>query len=51
MQGAFEKAMEMCGTELLDRINYYKESWWPARKLVEEAVNDRYKVRFWDGKY
>ena len=43
-QGAFEKAMEVCGAELMDRITYYKESWWPARKLVEEAIADRFEV-------
>jgi len=44
VQGAFEKAMEVCGAELLDRITYYKESWWPARKLVEEAIADRFEL-------
>jgi len=38
----FKKAMEMCGLEFLDRIKYYKDSWLPARILVEEAVTERY---------
>jgi len=44
VQSAFDKAMDMCGAELLDRIMYYKESWWPARKLVEDAISDRFEV-------
>jgi len=34
----FDKAMEICGEEFADRLNYFKDSWLPARKLVEEAI-------------
>lgn len=40
----FKKAMEFCGLEFMDRINYYKDSWLPARTIVEEAVGTRKKV-------
>jgi len=43
-QRAFNKAMEVCGSELTDRINYYKDAWIPARTLVEEAIQDRFNV-------
>lgn len=44
IQAAFEKAMVMCGSEFTDRLNYYKDSWLPARKLVEESVAERHQV-------
>ncbi|PAA87143.1 hypothetical protein BOX15_Mlig029752g2, partial [Macrostomum lignano] len=33
----FAKAMELVGTEFRDRLSYYKDCWWPARKLVASA--------------
>ena len=38
------KAMEVVGKVFLDRVLYCKNSWLPARELVEEALNNRYKV-------
>ncbi|XP_052801144.1 MYG1 exonuclease-like isoform X2 [Mya arenaria] len=43
-QGQFMKAMEMVGSVFLDRVLFYKNSWLPARSLVEEALNNRHKV-------
>lgn len=40
----FAKAMELCGSEFMDRIKYYKDSWLPARALVEEAIANRFNV-------
>merc|ERR1719427_428834 len=44
VQGAFDRAMEMCGTEFTDRVKYYQEAWIPARTLVEEAIEARFNV-------
>ncbi|KAF7664598.1 hypothetical protein LDENG_00169410 [Lucifuga dentata] len=40
----FRKAMAMVGEEFLDRLDYYRSSWLPARVIVEEAVQNRHKV-------
>lgn len=40
----FKKAMEIVGKVFLDRVLYCKNSWLPARELVEEALNGRNKV-------
>ena len=42
----FNKAMELVRPEFLDRINFYANIWWPARALVAQALEDRFKVRF-----
>ena len=41
----FVGAMEMVGSEFKDRVSYYSTAWWPARKLVEEALAKRTEVR------
>ncbi|XP_014666897.1 PREDICTED: UPF0160 protein MYG1, mitochondrial-like [Priapulus caudatus] len=43
-QAGFDKAMELVREELLDRVLYYKDVWWPARELVEEALRNRMEV-------
>ncbi|CAM5124712.1 unnamed protein product [Natator depressus] len=43
-EAGFKKAMELVGREFLDRFNYYHHSWLPARVLVEEAIQKRFKV-------
>jgi hypothetical protein len=43
-QEQFKKAMEIVGKVFLDRVLYCKNSWLPARELVEEALNGRNKV-------
>ncbi|XP_078362703.1 MYG1 exonuclease-like [Oculina patagonica] len=40
----FQKAVDLVGEELLNRICYYRDSWLPARSLVEAAIIDRKKV-------
>ncbi|KAJ0023946.1 hypothetical protein NQD34_003845 [Periophthalmus magnuspinnatus] len=40
----FKKALAMVGEEFLDRLDFYKSSWLPARAVVEEAVLNRHKV-------
>ncbi|KAL4655719.1 UPF0160 protein MYG1, mitochondrial [Arapaima gigas] len=40
----FRKAMAMVATEFLDRLDFYQNSWLPARLLVETAVRNRTQV-------
>lgn len=37
----FLKAMRIVGEEFMDRVQYYKKSWLPARQLVVDAVENR----------
>uniref|UniRef100_A0A674JXM6 MYG1 exonuclease n=1 Tax=Terrapene triunguis TaxID=2587831 RepID=A0A674JXM6_9SAUR len=43
-EAGFKKAMELVGREFLDRLDYYHHAWLPARTLVEEAIQKRFKV-------
>lgn len=36
--------MSMTGSEFIDKVKYYSEAWWPARKIVEDAVAKRFEV-------
>ncbi|XP_018597728.1 MYG1 exonuclease [Scleropages formosus] len=40
----FHKAMAVVGAEFLDRLDFYQNSWLPARSLVETAVQNRIQV-------
>jgi len=40
----FKKAMTYVGDEFLDKVKYFGTSWLPARKIVEKAVENRFKV-------
>lgn len=40
----FQKAMELVGQEFHERLNYYSKVWYPAKKYVKQAVNDRKTV-------
>ncbi|XP_077583400.1 MYG1 exonuclease [Stigmatopora nigra] len=40
----FKKALALVGDEFLDRLDFYKSSWLPARQVVEEAIRNRHKV-------
>jgi len=42
----FFKAMEMVGEEFQDRVLYFSKSWWSARSLVMDAIQNRFKVKF-----
>lgn len=43
-ENCFQKAMEMVGAEFLENVNYFKNSWLPARTIVQKAIEDRHKV-------
>ena len=40
----FNLASIMVGTEFTDRIKYYALSWWPARSIVQNAIDTRFNV-------
>ncbi|CAL8355256.1 unnamed protein product [Gadus morhua 'NCC'] len=40
----FKKAMKLVGGELLDRLDFYQNSWLPARVVVEEAIKERHQA-------
>lgn len=40
----FQKAMKLAGEELYDRIFNCALSWWPARHIVQQAIEKRFEV-------
>lgn len=40
----FLKAMELTGTEFIERVNSLAYSWWPARSIIENAIKHRFEV-------
>ncbi|KAK2177968.1 hypothetical protein NP493_570g04001 [Ridgeia piscesae] len=44
VQDRFHKAMSLTGSEFVDKVKYYSEAWWPARKIVEDAIAKRFEV-------
>ncbi len=36
--------MELTGSEFVERVEFYGKSWWPARTLVEKAIQERKQV-------
>ncbi|KAL0273117.1 UNVERIFIED_CONTAM: hypothetical protein PYX00_005871 [Menopon gallinae] len=40
----FHSAMDFVGREFIDRVQYFIKSWWPARKIVVDAVENRMAV-------
>ncbi|XP_040563826.1 MYG1 protein C27H6.8 [Lepeophtheirus salmonis] len=40
----FFDAINLVRPEFLDRIDYYAQVWWPARRIVKEAVQKRLQV-------
>lgn len=40
----FNKAMEMVWPEFEERIQFYFKVWWPARTIVAQALEQRFKV-------
>ena len=44
IQARFHKAMEMTGSEFVDRVEYYAFAWIPARSLVIDALDQRFEV-------
>nr|ASF90252.1 hypothetical protein SPAR05040 [Bartheletia paradoxa] len=43
LNAQFEKASALAGGEFISRLDYIGNAWLPARKLVENAVNERFK--------
>uniref|UniRef100_A0A8C7EF67 MYG1 protein n=1 Tax=Nothoprocta perdicaria TaxID=30464 RepID=A0A8C7EF67_NOTPE len=43
-KAGFRRAMELAGSEFLERLDYYHRAWLPARALVEDAVRRRFQV-------
>ncbi|KAM3306070.1 MYG1 protein isoform X1 [Capsicum chacoense] len=41
---AFQRAMDLAGSEFLDSVRYYARSWLPARSIVVECVASRHKI-------
>jgi hypothetical protein len=41
----FHKARDLVRPELVDRIKFYAKVWWPARGIVTEALENRFKVK------
>merc|ERR1712029_915290 len=39
----FYKAMDMVSKEFEDRVRFFAQVWWPARRVVAEAMEGRYK--------
>lgn len=43
-QAGFKRAVELVGSEFMDRLDYYHRAWLPARALVEDAIRRRFEV-------
>ena len=44
-QARFARAMELVGSEFVDKLQYFYQSWLPARSIVQDAFNARFEVR------
>ena len=40
----FEIASSLVGKEFEDKIKYYAFVWWPARSIVQAALDNRFTV-------
>ncbi|KAK2703298.1 MYG1 exonuclease-like isoform X2 [Artemia franciscana] len=40
----FEKALQLVGSEFMNKVSYFAEVWYPAKINVENAVNNRFNV-------
>jgi len=40
----FKKALSLVAEEFHDRIEFYRDSWWPARSIVASTIADRFAV-------
>ena len=40
----FTQAMNLTGSEFLDKVKFYSDVWWPAREVVEKAIKSRFEV-------
>ncbi|XP_009764346.1 uncharacterized protein [Nicotiana sylvestris] len=41
---AFERAMDLAGSEFLDRVRFHVRSWLPARSIIMECLAARHKI-------
>ncbi|ORX90742.1 metal-dependent protein hydrolase, partial [Basidiobolus meristosporus CBS 931.73] len=44
LDARFEQAMELAGSEFLDRLRFLGFAWLPARDIVVKAVDSRYEI-------
>ncbi|XP_043302272.1 MYG1 exonuclease isoform X1 [Cervus canadensis] len=47
-EAGFKRAMDLVREEFLQRLDFYQNSWLPARALVEEALAKRFQVCAWE---
>ncbi|XP_054153312.1 MYG1 protein-like [Oppia nitens] len=40
----FLKGIELVGNEFKDKVDYYGSVWWPARQLIQQAIDSRMTV-------
>jgi len=40
----FQKALKLVAEEFEDRIEFYRDAWWPARNIVASAIENRCRV-------
>jgi len=40
----FNQALSLVAEELRDRIEFYRDSWWPARSIVESMIANRFSI-------
>ncbi|XP_067124012.1 MYG1 exonuclease [Centruroides vittatus] len=40
----FPSAMELVGSEFVDKVLFYNNVWWPAREIVQSAIKNREEV-------
>ena len=40
----FYRAMDLVRPEFVDLIDYYSKVWWPARKIVSDAIEKRFET-------
>jgi len=45
IEAQFKKAVEVAGTEFVDKVNYCGKHWLPARVIVQKAMNDQKTYR------
>jgi len=43
-QAGFQKALQLVEEEFMDRVSFYRDSWWPARSIVEKSLLNRFNV-------
>ena len=44
IQAQFQLAMQLVGGEFTERVREYKDTWLPARTIVQKAIDSRLQV-------